>query len=95
MIKYLFSQKVLESITSAITDSVQKTLSSYHSDNQSAFDEISTKLDTLRLELKSLDERLTRKEIKDKTEYGHVQYKLSSLQSEVIQKKPQKKSSVN
>lgn len=95
MIKYLFSQKVLESITSAITDSVQKTLSSYHSDNQSAFDEISTKLDTLRLELKSLDERLTRKEIKDKTEYGHVQYKLSSLQSEVIQKRPQKKSSVN
>ena len=95
MLKYIFNDKLLNTITNKITQSVQKSFDKYHAENQDSFDNLGLKLDTLRLELKSLDERLTRKELKDRAEYGHVQYKLSSLQNEVITKSSDKKKSVN
>jgi len=41
----------------------------------------------LRIELKSLDQRLTQKELKDRAEYGHVRYQLNSMQSTIRPKK--------
>ena len=53
--------------------------------------EILKHVESLRIELKSLDDRLTNKEVRDRSEYGHVQYKLSSLQNEMLDEKKVKK----
>ena len=87
MIKKLISDKFIQKLAETISDSVEKRFSVYTRNTSEQLDHILTHVEALRLELKSLDERLTVKEVKDRSEYGHVQYKLNSLQSEIINKK--------
>ena len=88
MLKSLISDKIVQKIAESISQKVEKSFSSYRDHTTEQLDHILTHVEALRLELKSLDERLTIKEVKDRSEYGHVQYKLSSLQSEILSKKP-------
>lgn len=90
MLKKLISDKFIQRLAETITESVERSFSSYKSHTNEQLDHILTHVEALRLELKSLDERITVKEVKDRSEYGHVQYKLSSLQNEIISKKPDK-----
>ena len=76
-----------EKITQAVNDSLEK----YHAESEAKMDTILTHVESLRIELKSLDDRLTNKEVRDRSEYGHVQYKLSSLQNELLDEKKVKK----
>jgi len=87
MIKKLISDKFIQKLANTISESVEKSFSSYKSHTNKQLDQIVTHVEALRLELKSLDERITIKEVKDRSEYGHVQYKLNSLQSELVNKK--------
>ena len=95
MFKRLLSDKFVEKLTNKITQSVNESLEKYHEKSELKFDKIIDHVESLRLELKSLDERLTSKEVRDKSDYGHVQYKLNSLQSELIEEKKKKKPRVN
>lgn len=92
MFKKLFTEKFIEKLTNQITQSVNDSLAKYHQKSEVKFDKIIDHVESLRLELKSLDERLTSKEVRDRSDYGHVQYKLNSLQSELIEEKKKKKS---
>lgn len=87
MFKGLISDKFIQKLADTISDSVGKNFTAYRDHTDVQLDKILTHVEALRLELKSLDERLTHKEVRDRSEYGHVQYKLSSLQSEIVQKK--------
>ena len=87
MFKSLISDKIVQKLAESISEKVERSFSSYKSHTNEQLDLILTHVEALRLELKSLDERLTIKEVKDRSEYGHVQYKLSSLQNEIVNKK--------
>lgn len=87
MLKKLISDKFIQKLANTISESVEKSFSSYKDHTTEQLDHILTHVEALRLELKSLDERITIKEVKDRSEYGHVQYKLSSLQKEIVSKK--------
>lgn len=98
MLKRLLNDKFLQAVTDKITQAVNETLSSYHQQSEAKMDTILDHVESLRLEVKSLDQRLSTKEIKDRSEYGHVTYKLNSLQNEVLDKKKKKsedKKSIN
>ena len=87
MLKSLISDKFIQKIAESISKSVEKTFEGHKEHTTKQLDHILTHVEALRLELKSLDERLTKKEFRDRHEYGHVQYKLNSLQDELVQKK--------
>lgn len=86
MLKNFISDKFIQKLANTITESVEKSFSSYKNHTSEQLDQILTHVEALRLEIKSLDERVTVKEVKDRSEYGHVQYKLNSLQNELVQK---------
>jgi hypothetical protein len=83
----LISEKFINTLTERITQSVETSLNRYNKTTNEKMDKVLLHVESLRLELKSLDERLTNKEIKDHSEYGHVQYKLNSLQVDLATEK--------
>ncbi len=87
MLKYIFNDKFIAKITDKITSSIEKSFDSYTSEQNKTLNEISENVQKLRIELKSLDQRLTQKELKDRAEYGHVRYQLNSMQSTIRPKK--------
>ena len=91
MFSKFFSDKFVQQLSDKITSSVNESLKTFEANSEDKMDKILTHVEALRLELKSLDERLTSKELRDKSEYGHVQYKLSSLQKELMQEKRKEK----
>jgi len=94
MFNKLFSEKLIAKMSDRITQAVNQSLEKYHADSESKMDSILEHVESLRIELKSLDDRLTNKEVRDRSEYGHVQYKLSSLQNEMVDKKKDDKKSI-
>lgn len=91
MLKNLISDKFVQKIADAITKSLETTFEKFQKDSELKLDKVLTHVEALRLELKSLDERLTQKEVKDHTNYGQVQYKINSLHSEIREKKTKDK----
>ena len=91
MFNRLFSDKLISKMSEKITRAVNDSLEKYHAESEEKMDTILGHVESLRIELKSLDDRLTNKEVRDRSEYGHVQYKLSSLQNEMLDEKQVKK----
>ena len=91
MFNRLFSDKLIAKMSDKITQAVNASLEKYHAESEEKMDTILGHVESLRIELKSLDDRLTNKEVRDRSEYGHVQYKLSSLQNEMLDEKKDKK----
>ncbi len=91
MFKFLLKDKVIQTIVDKITKEVNSSLSEVVLSQDKKFDTVISHLESLRVELKSLDQRLTSKEMKDKMDYGQMQYKISSLQSDLKETKPVKK----
>tara|TARA_Y100000768_G_C23990875_1_gene692746 strand:- start:10391 stop:10678 length:288 start_codon:yes stop_codon:yes gene_type:complete len=89
MRKYL-TEIFAQSVTQKITQSIEGLLKNYQNQTDKKLDQVLGHVESLRIEVKNIEHRLQSKEIKDKTEYGHVQYKLSSLQSELIGQKKNK-----
>ena len=85
MLKKLISDKFIKKMADAITTSLEGTLTDYTEKSELKIEKILTHVEALRLELKSLDERLSHKELKDRSEYGQVQYRINSLQNEIRQ----------
>jgi hypothetical protein len=83
----LLSEKFIAKLTEKITQSVESSLERYNKATNDKMDKVLYNVESLRVELKSLDERLTSKELKDHSEYGHVQYKLNSLQADLATEK--------
>ena len=73
-----FTQKLAKQIVKE-TDSV---LQSHGDTNLKEFNEIKEILAHLHDKINNLETRLSKKELKDNTDYGHLQYKLGELQSD-------------
>ncbi len=90
MFKFLRKDSVIEMIVEKITKNLNQNLNSFESKQDEKFELVLEHLEKLRFELSNLDQRISSKEIKDRQDYGQMQYKLNSLQSELI-KKPKSK----
>lgn len=86
MFKKLISEQFIQKLAGQIVSSIEVSLKKYQTNTEQRIDEVLEHVQALRIEVKSLDQRLTSKEIRDKSEYGHVQYKISSLQNEITDK---------
>mgnify|MGYP003691065067 CR=1 FL=1 len=91
MFNRFFSEKLISKMSEKITQAVNESLEKYNISSEAKMDTILGHVESLRVELKSLDDRLTNKEVRDRSEYGHVQYKLNSLQNEMLDEKKTKK----
>lgn len=90
MFKFLRKDSVIETIVEKITKNLNQNLNQFESKQEEKFELVLEHLEKLRFELSNLDQRISSKEIKDRQDYGQMQYKLNSLQSELI-KKPKSK----
>ena len=87
MLKKIFTDSFIKSLTEKITQSLDKSLSTYQETQDKKLDQILNHVESLRIEVKSLDQRLTSKELKDRVDYGHMTYKVNSLENEITDKK--------
>jgi hypothetical protein len=92
MFKFLLKESVINSIVEKITKNVNTSLDSIQTDQGQKFNQVIEHLEKLRIELSSLDQRITQKELKDKMEYGQMRYQINSLQNDLREKKPKLKS---
>jgi hypothetical protein len=83
--------KIINTIVEKITSEVKVSLGIMSENQDKKFEMVIEHLEKLRLELSSLDQRLTQKEMRDKMDYGQTQYKISSLQNELKETAPKKK----
>lgn len=67
-----------------MADKISKQVSQNLDETQnSKLDLILQNIDRISLEIKTLETRLTHKELKDRTEYGQLKYQLTALQDEL------------
>lgn len=77
-----FIKKLGENLSSKLTERFTK--------QDEVLDQIVLKLNDIDQKVSELDLRLTKKELKDKTEYGQLVYKVNALKSELRPRKPLK-----
>lgn len=84
----MFLSKAIESIVKMVTHSVGEQLRQYSEKQDIKMDRILHSIDKLSIEIKTLESRLSNKEMKDKIDYGQLHYKVNALQSRLNDKKP-------
>jgi hypothetical protein len=85
MLGLLFNKKKFtKSLAQDVVSETEKLLSKLNSDQINQFDEVKTILKHLSDKMNQLENRLVQKELQDKTTYGHIQYKISELQTDLI-----------
>lgn len=75
--------KFTQKLAKEIVQETNSALKGHESVNLKEFNEIKEILAHLHDKLNSLEKRLSTKELKDNTEYGHLQYKIGELQSDL------------
>lgn len=95
MFKFLMKDKIVNTIVEKITSEVNVSIGEMSEHQDKKFEMVIEHLEKLRLELSSLDQRLTQKEMRDKMDYGQTQYKISSLQNELKETNPKRKKSLD
>lgn len=90
MLRFLLKDKVISTIVDRITIEINSSLDRFAIENNKKLDLISQNVEKLRFELKDLENQVVSKEIKNRSDYGQIQYQLNALQSEFIKRKPRK-----
>ena len=83
MFKFLLKDSVINHIVEKITSEIKSSLNLVQEQQDKKLDVVVEHLEKLRLELNSLDQRLTQKELRDKAEYGQMRYQINSLQADL------------
>ena len=87
MFNFLLKEPVIKKLTNVIvnkiTTEVNSSLVKISGEQNKKLDVVVEHLEQLRFELSSLDHRLTKKELKDRADYGQMQYRISSLQNDL------------
>lgn len=95
MFNFLFKDSFINSLADRIVEKITKevntSLSQINDSQDKKLNMVIEHIEQLKHELSSLDQRLTNKELKDKTEYGQMQYRISALQNDLKSKGPDKK----
>ena len=87
MFKFGFnSKRMVKDLAQEIAQETSKELNLLHSQNQNQMEDIKQVLHQLVDKLDALETRLNTKELKDRQTYGHLQYKISELQTDLFQK---------
>ncbi len=86
MLKYFLKESILKTIIDKISSDLNKNLLQFESKQDKKFDQVLEHLEKIRFEISALDQKIISKELKDKTDYGHMQYKIHSLQDELNKK---------
>lgn len=82
MFKFIFNKfNISKSIAKEIVKETDFVLESYSQDSKKEFNEIKEILAHLHDKVSNLENKLLSKELKDKSDYGHLQYKIGELQS--------------
>jgi len=85
MLGLLFNKKKFtKSLAQDVVCETEKLFSKLNSEQINQFDEVKTILKHLSDKMNQLENRLVQKELQDKTTYGHIQYKISELQTDLI-----------
>lgn len=79
-------KKMVKDLAKEIARETSRELSSTGKAHQRQLEEIKMALTALVDKIESLEHRLTTKELKDRQTYGHLQYKISELQTDLTQK---------
>lgn len=85
MFNLLFNKRrFTKTLAKDVVSETEKLFGQLNSDQSTQFDEIKIILSHLTEKMNHLENRLVTKELKDKTDYGHLQYKISELQTDII-----------
>lgn len=85
MLNFLFNRKrFTKTLAKDVVSETEKLFGELNTEQTTQFDEIKTILNHLTEKMNHLENRLVTKELKDKTDYGHLQYKISELQTDII-----------
>ena len=93
MFSFLIKEKVIQTIVDKITTEVNKTLKKSDEINNLKIDKVISHLESLRMEVSTIERRLESKEIKDNATYGQLRYQVNSLETRLKPKKVLDKSS--
>lgn len=86
LLKDSFIESLAGKIVERITKEVNSSLAQMNQSQSKKLDSVIEHIEQLKNELSSLDQRLTQKELRDKTEYGHMQYRIHALQNDLKDK---------
>ena len=92
MFRFLLKEKVINAIVDKITSEINVSLDRHAQESDLKLTSIADNVEKLRFELKDLETQVINKEIRSRSDYGQIQYKLNSLQSELQKTKPRQKS---
>lgn len=85
MFNFLFNRKKFtKKLAKDVVNETEVLFNKLNSEQSDQFNEIKTILQHLTDKMSNLENRLVAKELKDKTNYGHLQYKISELQTDLI-----------
>ena len=85
MFNFLFNRKrFTKKLAKDVVNETEVLFNKLNSEQSDQFNEIKTILQHLTDKMSNLENRLVAKELKDKTNYGHLQYKISELQTDLI-----------
>ena len=91
MLNLLFNEKFIKNLAQKLSIEVKTTLSEENKEHSNKLDLVLNNIEKLSLELKTLEQRLTTKELKDRMDYGQLQYQVNSLQTDLKPKRKQRK----
>ena len=94
MFNILFNRKKFsKDLAKDVVVETESLIQSLHTHQSEQFNDIKQILSHLNEKMTNLENRMASKELKDKHEYGHIQYKKSELQTDLIfdNKKPKNK----
>lgn len=85
MLNFLFNRrKFTKTLAKDVVSETEKLFNDLNTDQATQFNEIKSILQHLTEKMNQLENRLVTKELKDRTNYGHLQYKINELQSDII-----------
>jgi len=85
MFNFIFNRKKFtKTLAQDVVSETEKLFGKLNSDQNTQFQDIKNILNHLTEKMSHLENRLATKELSDKTNYGHLQYKISELQTDII-----------
>lgn len=83
LFKMLFNQKKVKELACAIAEETSININQAYEKHENKLDQITEVLHLLTNKVTDLEQRLNKKELQDRDNYGHMQYKISELKTDL------------
>lgn len=85
MFDFLFNRKKFsKTLANDVVENTQDLFNKINKEQIDQFSEIKTILQTLTLKVTEIENKIASKELRDRNTYGHLQYKISELETDII-----------